>query len=170
MKIAIPRVHGSSPKEKLIRSLALLLVLAAVVWAFYENNKRVVEMLNKDSAVYDETDTLDKDQRKFIVSFVRSLRSQYGLACKIQIFGGDFVPPEIDTKTMYIGLAPSLRQVVLIFPPMMRSALGAEFIESLKTEHFLPAFQEGDWPSAIEIVLVEIFNKLEELQNEEQAQ
>lgn len=167
MKIAIPRVHGSSRKEKFIRSIALILIFAIVIWAFMKNNERVVDILNKESAVYDETDTLGKEQRKFIVSFTRSLKNTYGLSCRIQIFGGDFTVPELDSKTMYIGLAPSIDTVVISFPPMMRQAVGPEFIENLKTEHFLPAFKENDWPSAIEIVLVEIFNKLDELQKEE---
>ena len=169
MRIAIPRVHGSSSKEKIIRSIALVLVFAAVIWGFMKNNERVVDALNKESAVYDETGTLDKEQRKFIVSFTHSMKNEYGLGCRIQIFGGDFTPPELDSKTMYIGLAPAIDVVELSFPPMMRRALGAEFIESLKTEHFLPSFAEGDWPLAIQIVLVEIFNKLDELEKEEKS-
>jgi len=169
MKIAIPRVHGSTLKEKALRSIALFFIFAAVIWAFYENNKHVVEVLNKESAVYDETATLDKEQRKFIASFVHTMKDEYGVRCRIQIFGGDFTLPELDSKTMYIGLAPSIEEVKLVFPPMMRRALGPRFIESLKTEHFLPAFKEKDWPLAIQIVLVEIFNKLDELKKEESS-
>lgn len=166
MRINIPRVHGETPKEKAIRTILLVLVFAAVIWAFMKNNERVIEHLNMDGAVYDETKTLDSDQKKFIVSFTRSLRDEYGLDCKIQIFGGDFVVPELDAKTMYIGLAPSIKEVELRFPPIMRQALGPEFIESLKTTFLFPSFEEGDWPMAIQEVLVEIFNKLEALNNE----
>jgi len=167
MKIMIPRVHGSSPKEKIIRSIALVLVFAVVIWAFMKNNERVVEMLNRESAVYDETGTLDKEQRKFVVSFTRALRDEYGLGCRIQVFGGDFTVPELDSKTMYMGLAPSLGLAELRFPVMMRRTLGPEFIESLKTEVLLPSFKDNDWPSAIEVCLVRIFNKLEELKKGE---
>jgi len=163
MKITIPKVHGSSPKEKAIRSLALILVFAAVAWAFSENNKRVVDRLNQESSIYDETGTLDKEQRKFIISFTRSLRDEYGLGCRIQIFGGDFTVPDLDSKTMYIGIAPSIDMVEIRFPAMMRQALGPEFIEYLKTDHLLPSFKEGNWPEGIQIVLVEIFNKLDKL-------
>lgn len=166
MRIHIPRVHGETPKEKVFRTLLLILVFAAVVWAFMENNQRVIERLNLDGAVYDETGTLDKDQKKFIVSFTHTLRDEYGLNCRIQIYGGDFVVPELDTKTMYIGLAPAIGEVEMRFPPMMRQALGSEFIESLKTTFLLPSFEQGDWPMAIQEVLVEIFNKLEELNKE----
>nr|WP_287411257.1 hypothetical protein [Pseudodesulfovibrio sp.] len=169
MRIKIPRVHGESPKEKMFRSLALVLVFAAVIWAFYMNNKHVVDVLNQEGAVYDETKTLDKTQKKFIVSFTRSLREEYGMDCKIQIYGGDFVMPELDGKTMYMGLAPSINEVKLRFPPMMRQALGKDFIESLKTTFLLPSFQEGDWPMAIQEVLMEIYKKLEQLKKEETA-
>jgi hypothetical protein len=167
MKIKIPRVHGDTPKEKAIRSLALVLVFAAVIWAFMKNNEHVVEVLNMEGAVYDETKTLDKDQKKFIVAFTRTLKDEWGLSCKIQIFAGDFVVPELDGKTMFIGLAPSIKVAELRFPPMMNTALGPEFIESLKTTFLLPSFEEGDWPMAIQEVLAEIFNKLEALNKQE---
>ncbi|WP_319583076.1 hypothetical protein [uncultured Pseudodesulfovibrio sp.] len=162
-RINIPRVHGSTPREKVIRSLALMLVFAAVIWAFMKNNEHVVEVLNQQSAVYDETGVLNKDQKKMIVSFTQTLREKWGLNCKIQIYGGDFVVPELDDKTMYIGLAPAIDAAELRFPPLMRSALGPEFIESLKTTFLLPSFTEGDWPLAIQEVLVEILKKLDSL-------
>lgn len=163
MRIAIPKVHGRSPREKLIRSLALVLIFAVVAWAFMKNNERVLDTLNREGAVYDETGTLDEAQKKFIVSFTRALKSEYGMNCRIQIFGGDFVVPELDAKTMYIGLAPAIGVAELRFPPMMRQALGADFIESLKTEHLLPSLETNDWPMEIQIVLAAIFEKLSQL-------
>ncbi|WP_207264181.1 hypothetical protein [Desulfovibrio sp. Huiquan2017] len=170
MRITIPRVHGSTPREKLIRSLALFLVFAVVIWAFMKNNEHVVEVLNQRSAIYDETRTLTKDQKNMIVSFTQSLRDQWGMDCKIQIYGGDFVVPELDDKTMYMGLAPAIDVVELRFPPLMRTALGPEFIDSLKTAFLLPSFKEGDWPMAIQEVLVEILKKLDSLNKENKSE
>jgi len=168
MRITIPRVHGDTPKEKLVRSIALVLVFGAVMWAFMKNNEHVVEVLNRDSAVYDETKTLDKDQRKFIASFVKTMRDEYGIGCKIQVFSGDFPVPELDSKTMFIGIAPAIGVAELRFPPMMRTVLGDEFIESLSTNYLLPSFEQGDWPMAIQEVLVVIFQKLESMNKEDQ--
>ncbi len=164
MRIKVPRVHGETPKEKAIRTLALILIFGAVIWAFSKNNERVVERLNKDGVVYDETGTLDVKQKKFIISFTRALRDEFGLSSKIQIFGGDFTVPELDAKTMYMGLAPSIGVVELRFPGMMRQALGDEFIMKLKTEHLLPSFKYNDWPQEIQVVLVAIFDKLTQLE------
>ncbi len=163
MRISIPKVHGETPREKVLRSIALLLIFGAVIWAFIKNNERVVEQLNQASAVYDETKSLDKEQKKFILSFTHSLRDEFGMECKIQIYGGDFVVPELDSKTMYIGLAPAINDVQLRFPPIMRTALGDEFIESLKTENFLPSFKYNDWPQEIQVVLVRIFDRLTQI-------
>jgi len=165
VKLSIPRVHGATPREKLLRSLALVLVFAAVVWGFMKNNERVIEVLNRDSAVYDETKTLDKEQRKFIASFTRALKDEYGLASQIQVFGGEFVVPDLDAKTLYIGLSPVTGEVRIVFPSLMRQALGEDFAEQLATEHLQPALQEGDWPQEIEIVLALIYKKLESLNN-----
>lgn len=163
MRITIPKVHGETPREKVFRTIALMLVFAAVIWAFMKNNEHVVDVLNRESSIYDETKRLDKGQRKFIASFIHTLRDEYGMGCKIQIFGGDFVVPELDAKTMYIGLAPSINEVEVQFPPMMHQALGQDFIDSLKTDYFLPSFKYDDWPMTIQEVLVAIFTKLEEL-------
>ena len=170
MRITIPRVHGSTPREKLIRSLALVLVFAAVIWAFMKNNQHVVEVLNRQSAVYDETGRLTDDDKKMIVSFTRALRDKWGMNCKIQVFGGDFVVPDLDDKTLYMGLSPAIGEVELRFPPLMRSAVGPEFIQSLKTTFLLPAFEEGDWPMAIQEVLVEILKKLDALNKENKSE
>jgi len=163
MRLRIPRVHGDTPKEKMIRSLALVLVFAAVCWGFIKNNERVVDVLNRDSAVYDETKTLDKEQRKFIVSFNRALKDEFGLGSRIEIFGGDFVVPDLDAKTMYIGFSPATGEVEIRFPALMRQALGDDFIEMLKTEYLQPAIAEGEWPQELQIVLATIFQKLTEL-------
>ncbi|QJB55834.1 hypothetical protein [Pseudodesulfovibrio sp. zrk46] len=163
MRITIPKVHGESPKEKAIRSIALLLVFAAVIWAFTKNNERVVERLNQEAAVYDETKTLDKAQKKFIISFTRSLKSEFGMDSKIQIYGGDFVVPDLDSKTLYIGLAPAIDVVEIRFPPMMRQALGDDFIKQITEENFLPSFKYNDWPQEIQVVLVRIYDKLTQL-------
>ncbi|MEF2230620.1 MAG: hypothetical protein V3571_06805 [Pseudodesulfovibrio sp.] len=163
MRITIPRVHGRSPREKIIRSLALVLIFAAVCWGFIKNNERVVDMLNRDGAVYDETKTLDKDQRRFIASFTRTLKEEFGLSSRIQIYGGDFVVPELDAKTMYIGLSPSTGEVQIRFPALMRQALGDDLIEALRTEYLEPAIAAGEWPQELQMVLATIFQKLTEL-------
>lgn len=163
MRITIPKVHGTTQKERIIRTILLLLVFAAVVWAFSKNNERVVERLNRESAVYDETQTLTNDQKKFIASFTRTIRDEFGLDCKIQIFGGDFTVPELDSKTIYIGLAPSIEEVQIRFPALMRTALGPEFAEQLRTEHFLPSFKYNDWAEELQVVLIAIFDRLDQL-------
>lgn len=163
MRITIPKVHGATPREKMLRTLALMLVFAAVIWAFTKNNERVVEMLNQQSSIYDETGTLDAEKKKFIISFVRTIRDEYGVEARIQIFGGDFTVPEVDNKTLYIGLAPSINEVQLRFPPLMQQALGSDFIEKLKTDHFLPSFQYNDWQEEIQVVLIAIFDRLNQI-------
>jgi len=163
MRISIPKVHGATRREKLIRSLALVLVFMAVVWAFTKNNERMVDMLNQQASIYDETKTLDNEQKRFIASFVKTLRDEFGFEARIQIYGGDFVVPDLDSKTLYIGIAPSINEVQLRFPPIMQKALGDDFIQMLKTEHFLPSFQYGDWPQEIQVVLATIFDRLSQI-------
>ncbi|WP_419786353.1 hypothetical protein [Pseudodesulfovibrio sp.] len=166
MRISIPRVHGDTPREKLVRTLALLLVFAIVVWAFTKNNERVIQVLNREGAVYDETKILDSEHRKFIRSFTSAMKKEYGLNSQIQVFGGDFVVPELDAKTLYIGLSPVTGEVRIRFPGLMRHALGEDFAETLTTEHLQPALQGDDWPQELEIVLALIYKRLEKMNKE----
>lgn len=163
MRIQIPKVHGTTQKERIIRTILLILVFAAVIWAFSKNNERVVERLNRESVIYDETNTLTNEQKKFITSFTRTIQDEFGLESKIQIFGGDFTVPELDSKTLYIGLAPSINEVQIRFPALMRTALGPDFAEKLKTEHFLPSFKYNDWAEEMQVVLIAIFDRLDQL-------
>lgn len=163
MKIHVPRVHGESKKEKIIRSILLILVFGAVIWAFSVNNERVVDRLNRESVIYDETKTLTNEQKKFITSFTRTLKDEFGLESRIQIFNGDFVVPELNAKTLYIGLSPSINEVQIRFPGLIRTALGPDFAEKLKTEHFLPSFKYNDWAEEMQVVLIAIFDRLDQL-------
>ena len=75
--------------------------------------------------------------------------------------------PELDAKTLYIGIAPAVGEVQIRFPALMRQALGEEFIDKLRTEYFLPSFAEGDWPQEIQVVLATIYEKLTNLEKED---
>ncbi|WP_243544736.1 hypothetical protein [Pseudodesulfovibrio tunisiensis] len=167
MRINIPRVHGETPKEKIVRSLLLLLVFAAVVWAFTENNKRVIQRLNRDSAVMDQTGMMTDEDKDFVRSFIRTVRDEFGIVARVQVFAGPVESPEVDAKTLYIGLSPAEGQAVVVFPPLVRRAVGEAFVESLTTEHFLPSFDRDDWIRELQIVLTLIFTQLTDIEGGE---
>lgn len=170
MKIEIPKPHGKSPMEKLLRMLAMLLVVLVVMWAFYKNNENVLERVQKTRSVWDETRSMNSDDKNFLRGFAKSLKESFGLGCRIQIFSGSVLVPDMDGKTLYVGLSPKQKQVVIEFPPLMRPALGEPFMESLRSEHFSQAFDDDQWIRELKIALTMIWSRLAALENEENTQ
>ena len=163
MRITLPTVHGSTPGERLLRALALVLVFAVVVWAFVKNSERVAETLNRQSAVYDETGGLGAEDRDFLAAYGRVLREEFGLECRVQVFAGDFVVPELDAKTIYIGLAPAIGAVEARFPALVAQALGPDVIQALRQE-LLAALSSGEWPARLRSVLLAILERLRRIE------
>lgn len=170
MRIEIPKPHGKSPMERILRTLAMLLVVLVVMWAFYKNNENVLERVQKTRTVWDETGQMNRDDIDFLRGFVKSLKDTFGLNCQIQIFKGDVVVPEVDAKTLYVGLSPARRQVVMEFPALMRPALGAPFMDSLRDEHFAQAFDDNEWIRELKIAMTMIWSRLAVLENQEATQ
>lgn len=164
MKINMPAPKGKTAMERVLRVLGMLLVFLVVIWAFYQNNENVIERLQKDRAVWDETGRMSKEELSFLRDFVRSMRSKFGVDVKIQVFKEDIQPPELDSKTIYIGLSPAGQQVRVEFPALLKPALGAEFIQSVSNEYFMEAFANGDWPRELQILTTMIWSRLAALE------
>lgn len=170
MRIDIPKPKGKSPLERIIRTLAMLLVFLVVVWAFYVNNENVIERLEKTKSVWDETGQMNEEDLDFLKGFVHSMKESYGIMVKIQVVKGDLQPPEPGTRKLYIGISPSRRQVAIQYPPLLRPALGEEFMESLQNEQFAAAFDSGDLPRELKIAVTMIWSRLAALDNKETTQ
>mgnify|MGYP000524838777 CR=1 FL=1 len=170
MRIEIPKPHGKSPMERLLRTLAMLLVVLVVMWAFYKNNENVLERVQKTRSVWDETGQMSHDDINFLRGFGKSLKDTFGINCRIQVFKGDVVVPDVDAKTLYLGLSPARRQLSIEFPALMRPALGQEFMDSLRDEHFAQAFDDNQWIRELKIALTMIWSRLTALENKEATQ
>ncbi|WP_147819912.1 hypothetical protein [Salidesulfovibrio onnuriiensis] len=168
MKINLPAPKGKTVMERTLRTLGMLLVFLVVIWAFYKNNENVLERVQKNRSVWDETGQLDKDEISYLRDFVKSMRERFGVAVKIQVFKGDVEMPELDSKTIYIGLSPAGRQVAVEFPPLLRPALGADFIESVNNEFFAEAFDTGQWGRELQILTTMIWSRLAALEESTQ--
>jgi len=165
MKINFPAPQGKNALERVLRTLAMLLVFLVVIWAFYKNNENVLERVQKNRSVWDETGQLTKDELGYLRDFVKTMRSTFGVEVKIQVFKEDVEKPELDAKTIYIGLSPARRQVVVEFPALLRPALGADFIKSVRTEYFTEAFETGQLGRELQILTTMIWSRLAALED-----
>jgi len=134
--MAIFSVRSGGFWEHMLRLAGLLLVLGLVVVGFWKNSERNIEHINARFGLSDETKTLSKVEREQVQAFITALRKSYGIEARVQVRQGPVAPPEQDGKTLFLGLSLDGKSAVVMLPPLMERALGADFARSLADEHF----------------------------------
>jgi hypothetical protein len=159
----IPRRPKDTPLTRLVRLIALVGVFAlasVLYWHYYEHT---LEQIQTKQSVHDQTKTLTPDQEKAIRSFAGRLKSRYGIDLQLKVTRNPVITPSLDPKTLFINICPDSQEVTVIFPPLVRSALGTGFEKYLATEHFIPFWQDDHWPQGLGSALALIGERLERL-------
>ncbi|TVM16174.1 TPM domain-containing protein [Oceanidesulfovibrio indonesiensis] len=157
-----PLVRGSTFGEQFLRFMLLIAVFAGCGWLFWINSQATMEKLKARSDVWDRTDTLNKGQTKALSRFSKMFEEELGITVKMQIADQALDMPDLDTKTLFIGLDLAEDKAVIVFPPLVEKALGDSFRRRLENEHFPPYFKSGDWPQGLVLALAEIWDALME--------
>jgi cbb3-type cytochrome oxidase subunit 3 len=160
--------RGKSQTERFVRMLLLLLVFLGVIWAFWKNYEGYFDQIQAKQSIWDETDELEERDRAYIASFAGFLRENYGMRLRVQIRKGTVEPPELDRRTLFIGLSPSREEAVVVFPPLLRSGLEQGFVEYVQQEHFEPYFSKDQWRDGLRRLLLFLKNQLLDLENQGQ--
>ncbi len=160
MRFRFPALHSGSMLERLVRVLAMIALVLIVGWAFWLNNEKVIQKAKYRTAIVDETETLDQDDILFLRSFADHLKDEFGMKAMIQIRKDELVVPKLDSKTLYVGLLPKKNVVVVEFPSLMTRALGRNFLDSMRDEHFVPYWEGENWPRGLQTALTMIWSRL----------
>ncbi len=153
-----------SPKEKVLRGLALVGIFGLVIWAFWEHTGQTMRKIKDTQAVFDATGSMDKKQLAFVRGFARSLKAEYGLEFRMQVKNEPVVEPKLDAKTVFLGIDPAGQQVVVKFPPLLSNSLGADFLKRLQTDYLSTLFADGaDWREGITFALAVVWERLTEI-------
>lgn len=155
-----PLIRARTPREMLFRSLGLVLVLSIVIWLFWKNSELAMHAIESRGAINDQTQTLTKTQRKDLQEFAKIFEDEFGMELKIKIVDRDLDPPAPDSKTLFLGLETQSELVVIQAPPLVEKALGREFFQRLEREHFVPFFENNQWPRGLYKALAEIWDAL----------
>ncbi|GAU08035.1 hypothetical protein [Desulfoplanes formicivorans] len=158
---------GETPLTRILRLMgvvAVFILVSVLYWHYYEHS---LDQIMTKQSVWDQTKTLTTDQKRAIQSFSRMLKSRYGMNLKLKITREHVVVPALNAKTMFIGICPDRQEVTVIFPPLMRSALGTRFEDYLNREHFTPYWQDGQWHQGLGSALALIGEQLEKLDDHE---
>jgi hypothetical protein len=132
-----------------------------VIWSHYSGEGRsFMDRVASDTAIEDETGTLSHQDLEFLARFASGLREDFGQQAVIRIFQGPVIMPELDSRTLFIGLSPEMREAMVVFPPLVERALPEGFARRLSTGHFPLAFDAGDWPGGLKAALVDIWRGL----------
>ncbi len=158
--------RGRTPGEKFLRSIGMVVVFAAVAYAFWLNTQNTMERLQARNALWDETGIMNKQELDYLKGFTRSMRERFGVKTVIQVRKTRITPPEADNKEVFIGLCPPEKQIVLQFPGLIRHALGPDFIAYLRDKHFKNSFSDKGWISALQTAVAMIWEKLVDVETE----
>ncbi|MEF2145424.1 MAG: hypothetical protein V3573_08265 [Desulfovibrionaceae bacterium] len=131
-----------------------------LIWNQQRDKSISLEEAAGEAPLVDETDGLDQTARAFVQRFAEALERDFGQTCRIRIFQDKVVVPDLDNRTMFIGLSPSRGEALVSFPPMMRRALGQEFERDMMRTHFPAHFASGDWPLGLKTALIQIWQTL----------
>jgi len=156
-----PLIRANSSGEFFLRAMLLLAVFAAVAAAFWYQTEHSYKEIRSRGSVYDQTETLTSAQQTALREFASAMRETHGLKLRVQVRNTPVVlPAELDTKTVFIGINPYTRQVLVEFPPLLRKALGAEYMYNLQNAYFTPYFEKNQWQLGLATALQKLWDDM----------
>ena len=152
----------SPQKSRAFRPILLALIITVVCWSFWNNSQRRLNDVLLQGLVNDEVKALTSEERNEILHYIKPFRQDFGVPIEVNILKR---PPDIknnDISRIYIDISPEHRRAYLHFPPLVRNAVGQEFIREM--EHtFQQGFAEGDWRPPLVSVILALGAKLREV-------
>ncbi len=161
MSIFFPRRGGHSASTGFLRLLGLALVFILVAWAFWQNNERKLTLLKTRQAISDATGALAEEDLAHVRAVAQVLNERYGVELRLHVVTDVLKVPDVGPRTLYVGINPETRLVVLEFPALVAGALGQEFIRDLRESHFEQYWGGGNWPEGLKSALTLILERLE---------
>ncbi|MDQ7832095.1 MAG: TPM domain-containing protein [Desulfovibrionaceae bacterium] len=152
----------TSPLERFFRGMALLAVIAGVLWAFDARFSRLAERLESQQAISDATGGLSEADRRFLRQAAEDLRARFGLELRVRVGTGGVDVPELDEKTVFIGLSPDTGMARVVLPPLAARALGPDFITVVENDMLAAALADGQWPKGLCAAVVFLERQLSE--------
>lgn len=152
--------------QRFFRYIIIALLFCAVIWGFWLNNQRRMEMLKKPAPTrIDKTGSLDGDQERQLAEFVDAFRYTYGVDLILSVsdepLPATLLTPEQRAGNLLLALSPRYFQVRLEAPPLAAHALGDALTSYLRDFHFIPYFALRSWPGGLQAALNLITHRLD---------
>ena len=149
-------------KSRVYRPVFLMLILAAVCWGFWSNSQKRLDAIVAQTLFTDETGSVQAGQKEEILKLLKPFKKDFGVPLEMHIRK---TPPSLDAKDasrMYIDIVPSRNRAHLYLPPLVRHAVGPEFIRDMERS-FAQDFAAGDWQISLVPAILALRNKLAEV-------
>ncbi|MGE4297083.1 MAG: TPM domain-containing protein [Desulfovibrionaceae bacterium] len=159
-RMRTPIIRGESTGEQIMRGLLLLGVLALVIWGFWANSERTMTRIAARGTVFDQGKFLTKEQKQSLGELAAMFKQEFGLSVKIHLRADTVELPDLDAKTIFIGLNPNTKQVMVELPPLLKKALGDDYQYTLQNEHFPPYLASGEWRQGLILALTQLWEAL----------
>lgn len=144
------------------RPFFLLIIVLAVCWGFWNNTERRIDLIVGQSLFSDETQTVSAAQRDELVELLKTFKRDFGVSLEVHVRKK---PPPLnagDTSKLYFDIVPSQGRVYMTLPPLVRHAVGPEFIRDMELS-FAQDFAAGDWRISLIPAVLALRNKLAEV-------
>ena len=127
------------------RTVALALVLCAVVYGFWKNTENQMQIIGQRGAVIDEIGALNKEQLDNLREMTAALKKNYGVKTTILLAKDEIEWPKGGETPLelFIAIAPERQEMVMSFSPLLRRGLDEEFCYKLQHEVLGKQAREG---------------------------
>lgn len=136
-----------------IRPFFLVIIVALACWAFWSNNQRRMEAIAMQGLFSDETNSLSGAGKAEVLRYLKAFKKDFGIPLEVHILQR---PPSIsanDASRIYLDLVPAQGRAYLHLPPLVRRAVGEEFVRDFEMS-FSRDFAGGDWrPGLVSAIL-----------------
>ena len=149
-------------RGKVFRPFFLAIIFAAVCWGFWTNNQRRMESIAMQGLFRDEVKAFSAEQKSELIQYLKTFKKDFGIPLEVNILSR---PPAVsgnDATRIYLDVVPSQGRVYLHLPPLVRSAVGKDFIRDMETS-FTQDFAAGDWRVNLVSAILALRMKLAEV-------
>ena len=145
---------GGRHRGKGIRPFFLIIIVALACWAFWNNNQRRMEAIAMQGLFSDETKSLSEAHKTEVLRYLKSFKKDFGIPLEVHVLRR---PPSIsanDATRIYLDVVPAQGRAYLHLPPLVRHAVGEEFVRDFELSFQREFAGGGDWrPGLVSAIL-----------------
>ncbi|SDN59882.1 hypothetical protein SAMN04488516_103134 [Desulfonauticus submarinus] len=148
-----------------LKAVLLVIIFSGTAFLFWKNYENALTKIQNKQSLWDQTKTLTSSEKQLIYEFVHYFKDNYGLKLNIKITKEHIYIPHLDKRTIFIGICPTQKEVIIRFPPILEKALGINFLRYLQENYFQNHFNPNQLPQRLVQCLQLIKTRIQEIES-----